>query len=69
MKSLRERLARIEAADARPDFWLDLGDGYVTCGRTGERLSRDAFRLRFGSEVLNFTFEVDSAAGTHDPRH
>ena len=69
MKSLRERLARIEAACARPEFWLDLGDEHLTCGRTGERLSREAFRLRFGSDVFTFTFELDSAVGAHDPRH
>ena len=69
MKSLPERLARIEAAGVQPEFSLDLGDGHVTCGRTGERLSRDAFRRRVGSDVFTFTFELDSAAGAHDPRH
>ena len=61
MKSLRERLARIEGASAQPEFWLDLGDGHLTRGRTGERLSRDAFRLWFGSRIFTFTFELDSA--------
>ena len=68
MTSLRERLACIGAAGAQPEFWLDLGDNHVTCGRTDERLSLAAFRLRFGSDVFTFTFDLDSAAGAHDPR-
>ena len=69
MRLLRERLARLEAVSSPVEFWLNLGDGHVTCWRTGERLSLEAFRLRFGSDVFTFTFELDSAAGAHDPRH
>ncbi len=61
MRPLRERLARLEAANREVEFWLDLGDSFVTCGRTGEQLSRETFRLRFGSQVFTFTFEVESA--------
>ena len=61
MKSLHDRLARIEAAEEPVEFWLNLGDGHVASGRTGERLSLDALRERFGARVFPFTFEVENA--------
>ena len=69
MRALHARLARLEAVSSPVEIWLNLGDGHVTCGQTGERISPNAFRERFGPQVLAFTFELDSAAGTHDPRH
>ena len=69
MRALRARLARLEAVSSPVEFWLNLVDGHVTRGRTGERLSLEAYRQRPGGLSFAFTFELDSAAGVHDPRH